>query len=63
LVLGFAARIIRSNHGLSTNRSTKGQRGPSVAELWPAVDVTVKANPKITVEALQKTINFLPNGC
>ena len=33
-------------------------RGPSVAERRPAADAIVKANPKITVEALQKTIKF-----
>ena len=33
-------------------------RGPGVADLRPAVDPIVKANPKITAEALQKTIKF-----
>ena len=41
------------------NCSLKGPpRGPGVAELRPAADAIVKANPKITAEALQKAIKF-----
>ena len=41
------------------NCSLKGTtRGPGVAEVQPAADAIVKANPKITAEALKKTLKF-----